>query len=400
MSKNAVATIDKSTNRDLQMTGDSAGAKLLPSNFGEIVQFAEMMALSGTGLPKHLRDNAGACVRIILQAVDWGMNPYGVADKTYFVNDKIAFEAQLITAVINTKAGLDGRMKYHYEGEGETRKCFAKGVIDGEEYVFETPEIGKIGTKNSPLWKNDPDQQLSYYAGRGWARRYTPEVMLGIYAPDEVKDAEPLKSNRQVESEAGTKYTKPKQIEAKPTDIEGTTTLSEDVKASIDTTQDKETDEVLVDTEENLREQSTPAGEEESQTLFPEDSVAEVPPEEKSSAAELSEEEKSPFERARPGIIEMMRLMMIAIDTRGEDSFTSVRERISSLFEKAKKNINEKSYPEEVMEAAQCIHDLVMDFCAFNEDEKSGKPLNKVSRLASEKIGVTEDDLLTEIYGG
>ncbi|WP_208734721.1 recombinase RecT, partial [Corallococcus praedator] len=47
--------------------------------------------------------------------------------------------------------------------------------------------ISQITIKNSPLWKTDPDQQLAYYSGRSWVRRYKPEMLLGIYDVDEME---------------------------------------------------------------------------------------------------------------------------------------------------------------------------------------------------------------------
>src|SRR5690606_11704129 len=41
--------------------------------------------------------------------------------------------------------------------------------------------------KNSPLWKNDPDQQHSYYSLRAGARRHCPEVILGMFDVDELR---------------------------------------------------------------------------------------------------------------------------------------------------------------------------------------------------------------------
>ena len=392
MSNNQLAQIDKSTNQELQMSNDGSGSKLLPSNFAEIVQFGEMMAMSGTGLPKHLRDNAGACVRVIMQAVDWGMNPYGVADKTYFVNDKIGFEAQLITAVINTKAGLDGRMTFEYEGQGNTRKCYAKGIIDGQEFVYETPEIGQIQIKNSPLWKSDPDQQLSYYAGRGWARRYTPEVLLGVYAVDEIKDAEPFKSGRQIESEAGSRYSKPTQIAAHPGDIEATPNISDSVKKSIDSTQNKteDTETLQKETPQNSPEDNAPSSEAES-------SDAEAPLNETTSASEQPDD-RSQLDKAMPGIIKMVRLMVSEVDKRGDNTFEAVREKISNIFEKASAELKSKSYPVEIVEISEYLLDLVMGYCAFNEDKNTGRPLTELSFLASEKLGISEDDLLSQLY--
>jgi hypothetical protein len=35
------------------------------------------------------------------------------------------------------------------------------------------------------VWQTQPDQQLMYHGVRVWARRHTPELMLGVYSPEE-----------------------------------------------------------------------------------------------------------------------------------------------------------------------------------------------------------------------
>lgn len=169
------------------MSTGSTGAKIAPQNLAEVVKFAEVMCRADIALPKHLRGNAGACMAVALQALDWQMNPFAVASKSYQVNGAIAYEAQLIAAVVNTRSGIKGRLKYRYDGTGSDMTCTVTGVIDGDELEYTTPAIGSITTKNSPLWKSDPQQQLGYFAARSWARRHTPEVILGVYDREEAE---------------------------------------------------------------------------------------------------------------------------------------------------------------------------------------------------------------------
>jgi hypothetical protein len=43
--------------------------------------------------------------------------------------------------------------------------------------------------RNSPLWEQDPRQQLAYLCVKRWARLH-PDV-LGVYTPDELQEAAP-----------------------------------------------------------------------------------------------------------------------------------------------------------------------------------------------------------------
>lgn len=184
---NQIATRSETSINTIGITTGTSGSSIAPQNLGEVVRFAEVMCKADIALPKHLRGNAGACMAVALQALEWRMSPFAVASKSYSVNGQIAYEAQLIMAVINTRSGIDGRLKFRFEGEGPNRVCIAYGTIDGEELDVRSPRFADITPKNSPLWKSDPDQQQCYYTARAWGRRHTPEVILGVYDRDEVE---------------------------------------------------------------------------------------------------------------------------------------------------------------------------------------------------------------------
>jgi len=158
----------------------------------EIESFAILMSKAAIAIPKHLRDQPGACMAIAIQASEWQMSPFAVANKSYSVNDRLGYEAQLINAVILRRAPIHGRFAVAYSGSGSSRKCkVAATLSDGGQVEYESPEIQSITTKNSPLWKADPDQQLFYFSSRSLCRRHFPDVLLGIYTRDELEDSEP-----------------------------------------------------------------------------------------------------------------------------------------------------------------------------------------------------------------
>ncbi len=166
----------------------------------QFMEFAKMMSLAKIAIPKHLRESPGACLAVAMQASEWQMSPFAVANKTYMVNDRLAYESQLVNAVILRRAPITGRFKITYEGTDQSRTCTVSAVLhDGEVVSYTSPPVGKITVKNSPLWKSDPDQQLFYFASRSMCRRHFPDVLMGIYTPEELA-TEP--SERQVKGVA------------------------------------------------------------------------------------------------------------------------------------------------------------------------------------------------------
>lgn len=168
---------------------------------GQLTAFAELMAQSAVTVPNHLRGKTADCMAIVMQAMQWGMNPYAVAQKTHLVNGVLGYEAQLVNAVISSSSAIVGR--FHYEYGGDWEKIAGKkdgrdelglfvrvgAVLRGETDITwgENIYLADITTRNSPLWKTAPKQQIAYLAVKYWARLYCPEVILGVYSPDEVE---------------------------------------------------------------------------------------------------------------------------------------------------------------------------------------------------------------------
>jgi RecT family len=163
------------------------GLRLALNSFAEAEKFANLMSVSNF-VPKHLRGKPADCLAVLLQSLRWEMDPFAVAQKTYFVNDGMGYEAQLINAIINARAPLSGRLDIKWAGEGDNLSCTVSGMFKGEtEPKVRTAHFKTITTKNSPLWKQDPQQQLAYFTQRAWARLYCPDVILGVYTKEEME---------------------------------------------------------------------------------------------------------------------------------------------------------------------------------------------------------------------
>lgn len=159
-------------------------------SLSEAVEFAKIMCQAQQAVPQKFRGQPGLCLGVTMQALRWGMDPFGVCQNAYVVNDKVAYEAKVIKAAIDERAPLAEPLDFQFEGEGESRFCRCVGKLFAAsgaivERIYETPALKDIKIKNSPLWTGDVDQQLSYFAARAWARRHAPSIMLGVVSRDE-----------------------------------------------------------------------------------------------------------------------------------------------------------------------------------------------------------------------
>lgn len=190
-------------NAPLVNANNTSAMVLNGDSMDKMLKFSQMMATSKITIPKHLQGNVGDCFAIVMQAMQWGMNPFAVAQKTHLVNGVLGYEAQLVNAVINSRAPITTRLNYEWFGDwskvnGKTSNSDDVGVIVSATMKGESEprtlsvSMAQVGTvRNSPLWVNDPRQQLAYLATKRWSRLYCPDVILGVYTADEFEDAQP-----------------------------------------------------------------------------------------------------------------------------------------------------------------------------------------------------------------
>ncbi|HBW4489230.1 TPA: recombinase RecT [Klebsiella pneumoniae] len=183
-------------------TVGTAAAIFSPEGMDRLVRFATLMADSKATVPAHLAGKPADCLAVTMQAAQWGMNPFAVAQKTHVVNGTLGYEAQLVNAIVSSSNLLATRLNYKWDGDwskvsGKTDKSPSLTVtvwatIKGEsEPRTLTISMAQAGVRNSPLWEQDPRQQLAYLCVKRWARLHAPDVLLGVYTPDELQEAAP-----------------------------------------------------------------------------------------------------------------------------------------------------------------------------------------------------------------
>ncbi|EKG6947028.1 recombinase RecT [Escherichia coli] len=183
-------------------TVGTAAAIFSPEGMNQLVRFAELMSQSKATVPKHLEGKPADCLAVTMQAAQWGMNPFAVAQKTHVVNGTLGYEAQLVNAVVSSSSLLATRLNYRWSGDwsnvnGKTDKSpnltvTVSAVLKGETEPRElTISMAQAGVRNSPLWEQDPRQQLAYLCTKRWARLHAPDVLLGVYTPDELQETAP-----------------------------------------------------------------------------------------------------------------------------------------------------------------------------------------------------------------
>ncbi|WP_414618657.1 RecT family recombinase [Serratia liquefaciens] len=211
---NQITTIDSPVSNSVAGT---AATIFSPEGLNQLMKFAEVMAQSRVTVPAHLAGKPADCMAVAMQAAQWGMNPFAVAQKTHVVSGTLGYEAQLVNAVITTMSPTKDRINYEWFGPWEQviGKFVEKTSQKGNAYIApawtlkdeagcgvkvwatmkgeETPRVlelllSQAQVRNSTLWASDPKQQLAYLAVKRWSRLHCPDVIMGVYTPDELAE--------------------------------------------------------------------------------------------------------------------------------------------------------------------------------------------------------------------
>lgn len=160
-----------------------------PASMDKMLRVAEIMAAGRATVPKHLQGSVADCLAVTMQAMTWGMSPFVVAQKTHLVNGALGYEAQLVNAVVSASGAIEGTFHYEYEGKSPRLSCRVGAVLRGQREITWGVWLceAEVTTKNSPLWKTNPAQQLGYLQLKNWARLYAPGPILGVYSVDELE---------------------------------------------------------------------------------------------------------------------------------------------------------------------------------------------------------------------
>jgi len=203
----------------LNVVSTNSNALILDKQSMEsMLRIADLMASSKCTIPNHLKGSSGDCMAVVMQSMQWGMNPFAVSQKTHLSQSgALGYEAQLISAVLLSSGAIRDEPEYEFIGDWnkvlgkvEERKsdkggkyyvaAYTKSDEDGLGVICRvtmasgnkreiTVMMSQCYPRFSTQWATDPQQQITYVAVRKLARRYAPGAILGVYTPEELEES-------------------------------------------------------------------------------------------------------------------------------------------------------------------------------------------------------------------
>ncbi len=193
---------------ETQVTEIKQGTGISVINTFDTMQRMAKLFANSSIVPEAFRGNTPTAVANCFIAVDMAMrlnaDPFMVMQNLYIVKGKPAFSSSFLIATVNSCgrfeplkfSKIEARNQIMYNGkEIPNLSCFAytrekgsedvlTGAIIDLQMAISEGWVQKSGSK----WQTMPEQMLRYRAAAFWVRTYCPEVAMGLYSDDEVKD--------------------------------------------------------------------------------------------------------------------------------------------------------------------------------------------------------------------
>jgi len=188
------------------------------ARFDQMQRISRGMSMASL-IPKHLKgdceeEGIANCLMVVNQAQRWGIDPYSCAGETYVVGGKLGYQGKLIAAIVNSRSNIASGLKHVFNSKQgdelavviygstsaviapEAKPLLKKLAEDNDRSTLGDLEemgvlavrlsVGQAKTQND-MWKRDPEQKLIYSGSIRWARRFRPEIILGVKIDDDIE---------------------------------------------------------------------------------------------------------------------------------------------------------------------------------------------------------------------
>lgn len=119
-----------------------------------------------------------------------------VLQRSYVVHGRIGLESQLCIAMLNKSGFTRGPISYEMRGSGDSASCTATAVDarNGQSYSatvdWQMVVAEGWANKQGSKWRTMPEIMFRYRSAMFLIRTTWPEVLMGVYSAEELKDME------------------------------------------------------------------------------------------------------------------------------------------------------------------------------------------------------------------
>lgn len=184
----------KSQSKELALSTPAANpisAWLAGGTFDQLTQLATKFAQSQL-VPQHFRGKPHDCFIAMQLAHRMQVDPFLVLQNLNVLHGKPSWSATFTIALMNERGPFAEKVRFKSEGTGRSLKVTAMAKLKETGEVAEAfasmDMAEKEGWTKNTKYQTMPEQMLTYRAGTFLARKYCPEILMGMQTVDEIED--------------------------------------------------------------------------------------------------------------------------------------------------------------------------------------------------------------------
>lgn len=181
------------TNGTDQLTKTPTQGAFSANGFEHAQRVAKMLAASEL-IPKQFQGNIQNTMIALEMANRIGASPLAVMQNLHVVQGKPGWTSTFIIALVNSHPKYED-LQFDKKGTGMDMECTAWAYRKGTKEKVEGPKVTMAMAKaegwidrNGSKWKTMPDLMIMYRSATFFGRLYTPELMIGMQATEEIID--------------------------------------------------------------------------------------------------------------------------------------------------------------------------------------------------------------------
>lgn len=179
----------------VNMVADLSGGLYSSSDTLRIARnFAQDLSKS-TMIPMQYQNNYANCLVALEYANRTGQSPLQVMQSLDVIKGTPSWRGKALIGMVNTSGKYDEDLHFSYgkDDKGEITSCFAwtkknGEIIEGLPYTMATAKKEGLLSKNNSYWEKDHVLMLTYRAVSRFVSINCPEISLGLYISEEVRD--------------------------------------------------------------------------------------------------------------------------------------------------------------------------------------------------------------------
>ena len=161
------------------------------ADFEEAQRKAKLLANSSF-VPDRFKGNIADCTIALDIAQRLNVPPITVLQETYIVHGTPGFSSKFIVALINMRGGFAHDLRFKFNND--INSCFAwttdkaGQVLVGPIVTLEMAKREGWIDKKGSKWQTMPETMLGYRAASFFAKRFAPQLLMGLPSVDELHD--------------------------------------------------------------------------------------------------------------------------------------------------------------------------------------------------------------------